>query len=89
MALGGPDGAVTAEKRAHKAGIDAVVTTTGDAVFARAAAVHVAAGMPNDLACGLATGSLLTEDLYPDPAPVKSGSVAVPDDPGLAGATFD
>ena len=89
MALGGPDRAVTAAKRAHEVGVDAVVTTTVDAVVARTAAVHVAAAIPNDLACGLATGSLLTEDLYPDPAPVKSGSVAVPDDPGLAGATFD
>ena len=89
MALGGPDRAVAAARRAHEVGVDAVVTTTVDAVVARTAAVHVAAAIPNVLACGLATGSLLAEDLYPDPAPVESGSVAVPDGPGLAGATFD
>jgi L-alanine-DL-glutamate epimerase-like enolase superfamily enzyme len=60
-----------------------------DAVVARTAAVHVAAAIPDVPACGLATGSLLADDLYPDPAPVENGSVVVPDGPGLAGAAFD
>jgi o-succinylbenzoate synthase len=89
MALGGPDRAVAAARRAREDGLDAVVTTTVDAVVARTAAVHVAAAIPDVPACGLATGSLLADDLYPDPAPVENGSVVVPDGPGLAGAAFD
>ena len=89
MALGGPDRAVAAARRAREAGLDAVVTTTVDAVVARTAAAHAAAAIPDIPACGLATGSLLAEDLYPDPAPVENGSIAVPDGPGLAGAAFD
>jgi o-succinylbenzoate synthase len=89
MALGGPDRTVAAARRAREAGLDAVVTTTVDAVVARTAAVHAAAAVPDVPACGLATGSLLAEDLYPDPAPVENGSIAVPDGPGLAGTAFD
>jgi len=89
MALGGPDRAVAAARRARAAGVDAVVTTTIDAVVARTAAVHAAAALPTVPACGLATADLLAEDLAPDPAPVVDGSVRVPEGPGLAGAAFD
>jgi o-succinylbenzoate synthase len=89
MALGGPDRAVAAARRAREAGVDAVVTTTIDAVVARTAAVHAAAALPTVPACGLATAGMLAEDLYPDPAPVVDGSVQVPVAPGLAGTAFD
>ncbi|GAA0555654.1 enolase C-terminal domain-like protein [Halorubrum ejinorense] len=89
MALGGPDRALAAALRAWSAGVDPVVTTTIDAVVARTAAVHVAAAVPDVSPCGLATGSLLDEDLAPDPCPVTDGAVRVPTGPGLAGGAFD
>lgn len=89
MALGGPDAAIDAAARLVNAGVDPVVTTTIDGAVARAAAVHVAAAVPDVRACGLATRDLLTTDLGPDPAPVVDGAVAVPDGPGNVGAAFD
>ena len=88
MALGGPDLAVAAARRAREAGVEPVVTTTVDAVVARTAAVHVAAAVPDVAPCGLATGPLLDADLAPDPCPVSAGAVAVPSGPGLAGDAF-
>ena len=89
MALGGPDRTLAAALRARSAGVDAVVTTTIDAVVARTAAVHVAAAIPDVAPCGLATGPLLAEDLAPDPCPVVDGRIAIPSGPGLAGGAFD
>ncbi|VTT87861.1 O-succinylbenzoate synthase [Halorubrum sp. DM2] len=89
MALGGPDRALAAALRARSAGVEPVVTTTIDAVVARTAAVHVAAAIPDVSPCGLATGSLLDEDLAPDPCPVADGRMPVPSGPGLAGDAFD
>lgn len=79
MVLGGPDLAVRAARRAAAASVAPVVTTTVDGAVARAAAVHVAATIPDVAACGLATGGRLERDLLAsDPAPVERGSVAVP-----------
>ncbi|TKX86944.1 o-succinylbenzoate synthase, partial [Halorubrum sp. SS5] len=89
MALGGPDRALAAALRARESGVDPVVTTTIDAVVARTAAVHVAAAVPDVSPCGLATASLLDDDLAPDPCPVEGGRIAVPTGPGLAGGAFD
>ncbi|SFR41810.1 mandelate racemase/muconate lactonizing enzyme family protein [Halogeometricum limi] len=89
MALGGPDRTLAAARRARASGVDAVVTTTIDAVVARLGALHVAAVIPDVPACGLATGSMLAADLADDPAPVASGAMRVPDGPGLAGDALD
>ncbi|MDS0292836.1 mandelate racemase/muconate lactonizing enzyme family protein [Halogeometricum luteum] len=89
MALGGPDRTLDAARAARDAGADAVVTTTIDGVVARLGALHVAAAVPDVRACGLATGSLLAEDLGPDPAPVRDGEMTVPEGPGLAGGALD
>ncbi|RLM70884.1 o-succinylbenzoate synthase [Halorubrum sp. Atlit-8R] len=89
MALGGPDRGLAAALRARESGVDPVVTTTIDAVVARTAAVHVAAAVPDVSPCGLATASLLDDDLAPDPCPVEGGRIAVPTGPGLAGGAFD
>jgi o-succinylbenzoate synthase len=83
MVLGGPDRAVEIGLRALDAGLDVVVTTTVDAVVARTAAVHVAAALPAVRAAGLATADLLADDLAPDPTPVESGEIAVPEEKGL------
>lgn len=82
MALGGPDLARAAAIRGRDAGVDPVVTTTVDAVYARIAAVHVAASLPDVPACGLATADLLGTDLAPDPSPVEDGHIVVPQSPG-------
>jgi o-succinylbenzoate synthase len=89
MALGGPDRTLDAVRRARRAGVDVVVTTTIDAVVARLGALHVAAAIPDVPACGLATGSLLAEDLAPDPAPVSAGAMSLPPGAGLAGTTLN
>jgi len=83
MALGGVDRARDVATRAIEAGVNPVVTTTVDAVVARTAAVHLAAALPGEVACGLATGDALAEDLAPDPAPVRDGLVSAPDRPGI------
>ncbi len=83
MALGGIDRAMTAATEAREAGIDPVITTTIDGVVARTAAVHLAAGLDLDRACGLATADRLETDLAPDPTRVTDGRISVPQDPGI------
>lgn len=83
MALGGLDRAVSAAGAAAEAGVDPVVTSTIDGVVARTAAIHLAAALGVERACGLATAERLVRDLGPDPAPVEGGRVPVPDGPGL------
>ena len=69
---------------ARDAGVQVVVTTTLDSVVGRLGAAHLAAGAASpELAQGLATGLLLTEDLAPDPARIKGGKLMLPDRPGL------
>jgi o-succinylbenzoate synthase len=83
MVLGGIDRAVKATRKAREAGIDPVITTTVDGVVARTAAVHLAAGLTVDRACGLATADRLETDLGPDPTRVTEGRISVPQDPGI------
>lgn len=82
MALGGVDLAREVARRALDAGIDPVVTTTVDGAYARAAAVHLAASLPDVRACGLATGDRLTADLRSDAAPIRAGAAVVPQGKG-------
>jgi L-alanine-DL-glutamate epimerase and related enzymes of enolase superfamily len=89
MALGGPLQAIHAAATAREHGIEPVVTTTIDGVVARTAAVHVAAAIPNIAACGVATGSLLAEDLTADPVTISDGAASVPTGGGLCGEQLD
>jgi len=82
MALGGVDRAREAALRAREAGVEPVFSTTIDAAVARAAAVHLAASVPDVPACGLATADRLADDLAADPVPVVDGRIRVPDGPG-------
>lgn len=82
MALGGVDVARSAAERARADGRDVIVTTTIDGVVARAAAVHLAASIPDVRPCGLATGGRLASDVGPDAAPVSDGTAAVPQGKG-------
>ena len=61
MALGGILTAHQAALVAFHAGLDVVVTTTIDGAIARKAAFALAAALPIQRACGLATGHLLIE----------------------------
>ena len=91
MALGGIDRAVAAARRALDEKVTPIVTTTIDAVYARTAAVHVAASLDDEFGAhyrdvppfGLATADWLAEDLAEDPAPVEDGKIRVPKKPGL------
>lgn len=82
MALGGVDRARETALQARAAGVDPVVTTTIDGAVARAAAVHLAASIPDRRPCGLATGDLLAEDVRPEVAVADEGSMAVPQGKG-------
>ncbi|MCO8254121.1 o-succinylbenzoate synthase [Haladaptatus sp. AB618] len=82
MVIGGPDRVVEVAKRAREEGVTPVVTTTIDGVVARTAAIHAAAAIPDRLACGVATGTLLGRDLGPDRTRLVDGSVSVPQEPG-------
>ena len=83
MVVGGIDKARDIAMTAREVGVDPVFSTTVDAVVARTGAVHLAASLPDPRACGLATASLLEDDLSDDPAPVTDGAIEVPQGKGL------
>ncbi|MFC7165773.1 mandelate racemase/muconate lactonizing enzyme family protein [Halospeciosus flavus] len=87
MALGGVDVARYAARVAERRGAAVTVTTTIDAVVARAGAVHLAAAVAPNRAHGVATGDLLARDLPTGgderPLPVEGGAVGVPQGNGL------
>jgi o-succinylbenzoate synthase len=65
-------------------GVQSVVTSTLETGIGLVAALHLAAAVPTvTLACGLATGHLLADDLLLDELPIRSGFFAVPPGPGL------
>ncbi|MDZ7702565.1 MAG: o-succinylbenzoate synthase [Halobacteriales archaeon] len=82
MVLGGVGRALEVAERATAAGLGVIVTTTVDGAVARTAAVHLAAALDIDRACGLATAELLAQDLGSDPAPVVDGGISVPQGAG-------
>ncbi len=84
MVVGGLRPARRIVELAEEAGVGTIVTTTIDAGVGVAAALHLAATLPEGSpACGLATGSLLADDLIVRPLAVRDGSMLLPDGPGL------
>lgn len=83
MVLGGPLQAMHLARRALARGVSSYITSTLDGPFARAAATHVAAALPESgFACGLATGHLFESE--PDAAlPLVRGQLLLADAPGL------
>ena len=82
-AVGGLGSALSIARRAREAQVEVLVTTFLDTAIGRAGALHLAAALPPGRhAAGLATGSLLADDLAPGPVP-KSGAIALPSDNGL------
>jgi L-Ala-D/L-Glu epimerase len=69
---------------ASRVGLGLIVTTTIDMGVGAAASLHLAATLAEPaLACGLATGPLLTSDLLVNPLPVECGTMTIPGETGL------
>ena len=84
MVVGGLRPARRIIERAQEQGVSCVVTTTLDAGIGIAATLHLAATLPAPgLACGLATGALLTTDLLATPLTVRDGRMRWPEAAGL------
>ena len=84
MVVGGLRPARQIIERAQAQGVSCIVTTTLDAGIGTAAALHLAATLPaTGLACGLATGALLTTDLLTTPLTVRDGRMQRPNAAGL------
>ena len=84
MVVGGLRPARRIIERAQPHGVSCIVTTTLDAGIGTAAALHLAATLPSTgLACGLATGALLTTDLLTTPLTVREGHMQRPRNAGL------
>ncbi len=82
-ATGGIRAALRLAERARSAGIEVFVTSGLDGAVARAAALQLAAALPGPcLACGLATGALLRDDLATPIEPAR-GMLALPHGAGL------
>lgn len=89
MALGGPLPTLRIARAAAALGLPVVLTTMLEGAYGRTAALHAAAALPAlapglpVLACGLATGGLLAEDLVAGAPQPAQGALAVPTGPGL------
>jgi L-alanine-DL-glutamate epimerase-like enolase superfamily enzyme len=79
--FGGITGVVEAARRARVAGYRLYLASALDGPLGIAAALHAAAVIRPDYACGLATLGLF--DGRTDPMPPSDGRIAVPDGPGL------
>ena len=87
--LGGLRASLAWARRARAAGVRVLVTSCLDGAIARAAALALAAALPDPLpACGLATGEWHAEDLGPGPQP-KEGALALSAEPGLGATPCD
>jgi L-Ala-D/L-Glu epimerase len=78
---GGITGVIDAARRARAAGYEVYLASTLDGPFGIAAALHAAAVVGPDHACGLATLALF--DDRKDPLPAREGRIAVPAGAGL------
>lgn len=84
MLAGGLRAARAIADLARESGLGTVVTTTLDTGIGTAAALHLAASLPDPLpACGLATAGLLMDDLITPALPVTAGTMRIPGRPGL------
>jgi L-alanine-DL-glutamate epimerase-like enolase superfamily enzyme len=78
---GGISGVLDAAARARRAGYGVYLASMLDGPLGIAAALHAAAAVGPDYACGLATLGLF--DGRPDPLPPSGGRIALPAGPGL------
>jgi O-succinylbenzoate synthase len=83
-ALRGMRNAVAVIERARAHGLQVVVTSALDTSVGIAAALHLAATLPDPVPpCGLATAALLAGDLVREPLIPRAGSLALPRGAGL------
>ena len=85
MLLGGLQAALSLGQKAHRAGLESLVTTTVDSAVGSWAAVHLAAAVnagSHDMSHGLATSSWLSRDIAPPPA-VRDGRIVLGENAGL------
>ncbi len=78
---GGITGVVDAARRARAAGYEVYLASTLDGPLGIAAALHAAAVVRPERACGLATLALFAD--REDPLPARDGRIRVPDGSGL------
>jgi L-alanine-DL-glutamate epimerase-like enolase superfamily enzyme len=78
---GGVTGLLSAAADARAAGYEVFLASTLDGPLGIAGALHVAAALRPERACGLATLALF--EGRPDPLPARDGAVALPSGPGL------
>ena len=83
----GISGVVFAARRARQAGYGVYLASMLDGPLGIAAALHAAAVVHPDYACGLATLGLFED--RPDPLPPSEGRIAVPTGPGLGDGLLD
>ena len=83
----GISGVVFAARRARQAGYGVYLASMLDGPLGIAAALHAAAVVEPDYACGLATLGLFED--RPDPLPPSEGRIAVPTGPGLGDGLLD
>jgi L-Ala-D/L-Glu epimerase len=79
--FGGITAVVDAARQARSAGYEVYLASTLDGPLGIAAALHTAAVVRPDHACGLATLGLFAE--REDPLPARDGRIGLPDGPGL------
>jgi len=85
MLLGGLRTALTLGRKARRAGLESLVTTTVDSAVGSWAAVHLAAALnagSHDMSHGLATSSWLSRDIAPPPA-IRDGRIILGENAGL------
>jgi L-Ala-D/L-Glu epimerase len=80
---GGITGVLDAARRARAAGYEVYLASTLDGPLGIAAALHAAAAIKPDRACGLATLDVFAGADRPDPFPPRDGTMAPPPGPGL------
>ncbi|HSP65190.1 MAG TPA: enolase C-terminal domain-like protein, partial [Candidatus Deferrimicrobium sp.] len=83
---GGISGVLEAAQHARAAGYEVYLASTYDGPLGIAAALHVAAALSPERACGLATLAAFDS---PDPLPPRDGVLAPPDGPGLGDGLTD
>jgi o-succinylbenzoate synthase len=78
---GGISGLLGAAAQARTLGYEVFIASTFDGPLGIAAALHAAAVLAPDRACGLATLGLFAD--RPDPLPARAGAIRIPDGVGL------
>jgi o-succinylbenzoate synthase len=84
---GGITGVIDAARRARGVGYEVYLASTLDGPLGIAAALHAAAAVRPDRACGLATLRAFAD--REDPLPARAGRIAAPPGPGLGDGLID